>query len=71
VEVGEEIPSHHGCTALYAPPELVRWLYGSSNGGRGVGEFEINGYVECGSVFDGDCKWRGICLNIWGWMRKG
>ena len=29
LEVGEEIPSHHGCTVLYAPPELVRWLYGS------------------------------------------
>ena len=23
LEVGEEIPSHHGCTVLYAPPELV------------------------------------------------
>jgi len=33
VEVGEEIPSHHGFTVLYAPPELVRWLYGSSSGG--------------------------------------
>jgi len=29
-----------------------------------VGEFEINGYVECGSVFDGDCKWRGsVCCG--------
>jgi len=34
LEIGGEIPSHHGCTVLYAPPELVRWLYGSSSGGR-------------------------------------
>ena len=51
LEVGEEIPSHHGCTVLYAPPELVRWLYGSSSGG---GRLVSSKSMEMWSV--------GVCL---------
>ena len=44
-------------TVLYAPPELVRWLYGSSSGGERLVSSKS---MDMWSVFDGDCKWRGF-----------